>query len=88
MKYHIVICVVSMVPVTVPVGGADVDLGVSGPLCTSYDYSGIEEIRPGITVVFSGGYHLNRSGFPVTQAPALKEQVFPQPVEELFFHDR
>jgi len=64
------------------------DLGVPGPFGTADIQPRVEKVRTGITVVLSRGYYLNGAGFPVAQAPALKEQVFPQPVEELFFHDR
>lgn len=45
---------VGVVPVTVPVGGIDVDLGVTGPFSTADNQPGIKEIRTGITVVNPG----------------------------------
>jgi hypothetical protein len=77
-----------MVSVTVPVGGIDMDLGIACPLSAADDKTRAEEIRTGVTVILARVDHLYRSGFPVAQAPGIKEQVFPQPVEELFFHDR
>jgi hypothetical protein len=88
VQYHIVIGMVSMVTVAVPVGGADMDLGVAGPLGAAYDKPRIKEIGTGITVILARGNHLYQPGFPVAEAPVVKEPVFPQPVEELFFHNR
>jgi hypothetical protein len=64
------------------------DLGVAGPVSAANSDPGVEKIRPGIAVILPRIYHLYVSGFPVAQASAVIKPVFPQPVEELFFHDR
>jgi hypothetical protein len=74
-----------MMAVTVPVGRADMDLGVPRPLGAPYDQSCIEEIRSGVTVIYSGLITSIVSGLPVAQLPPSMEQVF-HTMEELFFH--